>query len=139
MIKADGSGQRLVIDRAYNPAWSPDGRRLSFARIVDPSEYWNDRPCTARFGTVGRDGTDEHLLDPLGDGCDFPARFSPDGTVLAALLIASTPEQPEAAFHLGFVPVDGATAPVVVQDSQGGSWQPVAAPLPPAPSFPPTS
>ena len=89
-----------------------------------------------RFGTVGRDGTGEQLLDPLGDGCDFPAQFSPDGSLLAAPLIASTPEQPELSWHLGFVPVDGVTAPVIIQDSQGGSWQPVAAPLPPAPSFP---
>lgn len=131
-ILADGSSLGLVIERAYGPDWSPDGRMLSFARTVDPSEYWNDRPCTARFGTVGRDGTGEQLLDPLGDGCDFPAQFSPDGTLLAALLIASTPESPELAFHLGFVPVDGLTAPVIVQDSQGGSWQPRAAP--PAPS-----
>jgi Tol biopolymer transport system component len=134
-IKPDGSGSRPVVD-GHNPDWSPDGETLSFARTVDPSEYWNDRPCTVRIGTVGAAGTGERLLDPLGDGCDFPAQFSPDGTQLAALLIASTPEEPELAFHLGFVPVDGATAPVIVQDSQGGSWQPVAAPLPPAPSFP---
>jgi Tol biopolymer transport system component len=135
VIDADGSTQRMVIERAYNPDWSPDGTRLSFARTVDPSEYWNDRPCTVRIGTVKTDGTDERMLDPLGDGCDFAARFSPDGTLLAALLIASTPEQPELAFHLGFVPVDGVTEPTIVQDSQGGSWQPVAAPLAPSPSF----
>jgi Tol biopolymer transport system component len=138
-VKADDSSYHKVIEGAYAPDWSPDGRSLSFARTVDPSEYWNDRPCTVRFGTVGREGTGERLLDQLGDGCDFPAQFSPDGTLLAALLIASTPEQPELAFHLGFVPVDGVTPPVIVQDSQGGSWQPVAAPLPPAPPSPPAS
>lgn len=139
-VKADGSGQRLVVDRAYRPDWSPDGRRLSFAQTVDPSEYWNDRPCTVRYGTVGVDGTDQLMLDPLGDGCEYSAMWSPDGTLLAALLIASTPESPELTWHLGFVPVDGRAAPVVLaDDSPGGSWQPVAAPLPPAPSFPAAS
>lgn len=135
-VSEDGSTQRMVIERAHNPEWSPDGQKLGFARTVDPSEFWKDRPCTVRIGTVDVDGSHEQLLDPLGDGCDFAAQFSPDGTLLAALLIASTSEAPELAFHLGFVPIDGVTPPVIVQDSQGGSWQPVAAPLPPAPSFP---
>ena len=37
-------------------------------------------------------------------------------------------------FHLGFVTVDGSSPPVILQDAYG-NWQPVAAPLPAAPSF----
>ena len=36
-------------------------------------------------------------------------------------------------FHLGFVMADGSSEPVILPDGYG-SWQPVVAPLPPAPA-----
>ena len=130
VAKADGSGQRvLTTDQAANPTWSPDGKRVAFHRIVDPSEYFQDRPCTMRIWVMNADGSGERRLDPLVDGCVLPPIWSPDGTRLLGLVIE------DAAFHVGVLTADGNDPPVVLGQSYGASWQPVAAPLPPAPSF----
>lgn len=141
IVKADGSGQRLLAERAGSPTWSPDGQRVAFHRTVDPSEYVHDRPCTVRTWLIDADGTDERELPEIGDGCDGQPVWSPDGTRLASVLIMQAPGDPEMVetsdssdsvpFHLGFVMVDGVTPPVLLQDGYG-SWQPVVAPLPPA-------
>lgn len=134
VVKADGSGQRvLATDQALNPTWSPDGKRVAFHRIVDPSEYFQDRPCTMRIWVMNADGSGERRLDPLVDGCVLPPIWSPDGTRLLSLVIA------DGAFHVGVLTADGDDPPVVFLQSYGASWQPVAAPLPPAPSFPAAS
>ena len=62
IVKADGSGQRLLTERAGNPTWSPDGQQLAFHRTVDPSEYVHDRPCTVRTWVIDADGSDEREL-----------------------------------------------------------------------------
>jgi Tol biopolymer transport system component len=134
VVKADSSGQRvLATDQATNPTWSPDGKHVAFHRIVDPSEYFAERPCTMRVWVMNADGTRERRLDPLVDGCVLPPLWSPDGTRLLSLLIV------DGAFHVGVLTVDGDDPPVVLIESYGASWQPVAAPLPPAPSFPAAS
>jgi Tol biopolymer transport system component len=131
VVKADGSGQRvLATDQAFNPTWSPDGRRIAFHRVVDPSEYFQERPCTMRAWVINADGSGERRLDPLVDGCVLPPVWSPDGTRLLSLLIVDN------WFHVGVLTADGDDPPVVFDQSYGASWQPVAAPLPPAPSFP---
>ncbi len=94
VVKPDGSEPRVVAEEAFNPAWSPDGRRLAFHRNVDPAEYFQGRPCTARAWVVDADGTNERQLDPLVEGCAPPPLWSPDGTRLAGLLIVATPDDP---------------------------------------------
>jgi len=133
-IEPDGSGSRVLAKQAYNPRWSPDGRHIAFHRQVDPSEYFNDRPCTARTWVVEADGTNERRLEDLGDGCDAPPIWSPDGTRISGSLIASTAIAPSLGPHLGIITVDGSSPTVILQDGPAVSWQPVAAPLPPAPS-----
>jgi Tol biopolymer transport system component len=130
VVKADGSGQRvLATDQAFNPTWSPDGKRVAFHRIVDESEWFQGRPCTMRVWVMNADGSGERRLDPLVDGCVLPPIWSPDGTRLLSLVIA------DEEFHIGVFTVDGNDPPVVFVPSYGASWQPVAAPLPAAPSF----
>lgn len=131
----DGSGSRVLAAKGYNPRWSPDGRRVAFHRTVDPSEYIDDRPCTARIWIVDSDGTDERRLEDLGDGCDAAPLWSPDGTRISASLVASTGTGTSLAPHLGIITIDGSSPTVILQDAPGVSWQPVVAPLPPPPSF----
>jgi Tol biopolymer transport system component len=135
VVKPDGSELRVVAETGFNPAWSPDGRRLAFHRNVDPSEYFAGRPCTARTWVVDADGTNERRLDPLVEGCAPAPLWSPDGTRLAGLLIVPTPDDPNLGFHYGVMSVDGSDPEVGLQDGDAGSWQPVVAPIPPAPSF----
>ncbi len=135
VVKPDGSEPRVLAEAAFNPAWSPDGRRLAFHRTVDPSEYLQGRPCTARMWVVDSDGTSERRLDPLVEGCAPPPMWSPDGTRLAGVLIVATPDNPDLAMHYGVLTVDDDDPQVVLQDGGAGSWQPVVAPIPPAPSF----
>ncbi len=135
VVNPDGSEARMVAETAFNPAWSPDGRRLAFHRTVDPSEYFQERPCTARAWVVDADGANERRLDPLVEGCAPPPAWSPDGTRLAGLLIIATPDDPNLGFHYGVMTVDGGEPHAALQDGGPGSWQPVGAPIPPAASF----
>lgn len=139
VVGADGSGPLVLAEQSYNPRWSPDGGRVAFYRTVDPSEYFEDRPCTARIWVVDSDGANERRLDDLGDGCDAPPLWSPDGTRLSGSLIASTVAEPSLGPHLGIITLDGSSPTVILQDGPTVSWQPVAAPLPAAPSFPAAS
>jgi dipeptidyl aminopeptidase/acylaminoacyl peptidase len=135
-IAADGSSLRLLAgDDAHNPAWSPDGMRLTFHRTVDPSEYFNDRPCTVRTWVAAADGGHARRLDELGDGCESTPLWSPDGTRLASILVVQGPGDPGPGFHAGIVTVDGSSPLTLLPVGRPGSWQPYAVPLPPAPSF----
>ena len=136
VVNADGSAQRplaAATAKEYGPTWSPDGQRLAFQRAVDPSEYWQGRPCTFRTWVIDAIGTNETRLDELG-GDVFPPLWSPDGTRLVGLTIDTTSADSEP-FHLSIVTVDGSSPVVTLQNVGLASWQPVAAPLPPAPSF----
>ena len=142
IVKADGSGQRLLAERAGNPTWSPDGQQLAFHRTVDPSEYVHGRPCTVRTWIIDADGSDERELDEIGDGCGAPPLWSPDGTRLASVLIHQMPGDPEMVETGGFVGHGavpsrhrhGRRQQPAGRSSRDayGSWQPVVAPLPPA-------
>lgn len=138
IANADGSGQRVVIQNVdfFTPSWSPNGRRLAFYRTVDPPERFEGRPCTIRLWIVDAAGTNERRFDPLGDGCDFPPMWSPDGTLVAYNVIQAKPDAP---FQLSVVAVDGGGSVVTLPDTNTGTWQPFLAPLPRAASIAPTS
>ncbi len=140
IVRPDGSGQRVVVEPGagaepiWAPTWSPNGQQLAYYQGVDPAERLNDRPCTVRTWVVDADGTDKRRLEPIGDGCDLPVSWSPDGTRLAVLLIdMADPNHP---YDLSMITLDGSHPMVTLGDTTSGSWQPVVAPLPPAPSFP---
>jgi Tol biopolymer transport system component len=134
-IQADGTGERLVVEDGWNPRWSPDGTQIAFHRQVDPAEYWNNRPCTVRTWIVEATGANEHALEERADGCGYEPLWSPDGSRIADVLIVAAPGDPDVTFHLGFRSVDDGEVTAILPDFSGGSWQPVAAPLPPAPWF----
>jgi hypothetical protein len=87
---------------------------------VDPSEYWNDRPCTVRTWVVDAVGTNLRQLEELGDGCIFPPTWSPDGTRLASTLIAPTRDDPTLSWRLGLVTVDGNDPPLILPEATSG-------------------
>jgi dipeptidyl aminopeptidase/acylaminoacyl peptidase len=142
ILKADGSGQRTLAAtpaKEYTPTWSPDGRR-AFLRIVDPAQYVNGRPCTMATWLVGAGSADQasRIGAKLGSDESQPPLWSPDGT----LLVGNTVRVVAGVEHydLFIVPVDSRTIPdVTVQDVGIATWQPRAAPLPLAPSFPAVS
>jgi Tol biopolymer transport system component len=136
VMKPDGSGERVIAQDAghpsWSPIWSPNGRQLAYFRAVDPTEYFNGRPCTVRAWVIDADGTNERRLDPLAEGCDMAPAWSPDGTRLSVLLIKTGDLNP---WQMSVMMLDGSESLVTLGDGAVGSWQPVAAPLPPAPSF----
>jgi TolB protein len=67
VINADGSGLRRLTD-GMEPAWSPDGKRVAFARWRDPRGLY----------VVDEDGSNETLL--FGWSQAKGAAWSPDGS-----------------------------------------------------------
>lgn len=66
----DGSGSRVVVPRGSSPAWSPDGSKLVFQRLVGGRDV--------ELFTVRADGTGvRRVRHPRRD--DFLAAWSPDG------------------------------------------------------------
>ena len=68
-MRADGSDRRRLATTGSDPAWSPDGTRIAFAR---DNRVWTVRP----------DGTDERMLVDAGYWDTGPT-WSPDGRQLA--------------------------------------------------------
>ena len=81
-VNADGSGEQRLFERALQPVWSPDGRRLLFRRFLGPAE--------ADMGVgdlvIARvDGSHERTLvpGPSYDATSSQAAWSPDGKWIA--------------------------------------------------------
>jgi Tol biopolymer transport system component len=137
VVKADGSGQRTLVGSPameFNPRWSPDGRRLVFQRIVDSSEWLNGRPCTMAPWIVDADGANERRLEGLSADDTQPPFWSPDGTRILGTTIGTAGSVQY--WDLFVITVDETAPMVTLPDVGVATWQPVAAPLPPAPSFP---
>ena len=83
-MNADGSGQRrLTLKGAhnFNPAWSPDGRRIAFERA--PRQRYSYKPGSAGYEVyvMNADGSGEQRLTRGGSH----PRWSPDGRKIAYL------------------------------------------------------
>jgi WD40-like Beta Propeller Repeat len=85
LMDADGSNVvRLTDDPAseYQPIWSPDGRRIAFARSLGDPQL--SHPA---IFTMDPDGTDVRQTSSADGGSDFWPSWSPNGTqiVFAAI------------------------------------------------------
>jgi hypothetical protein len=79
------------------------------------------------------DGTNQHRVDGLGADDFQPPFWSPDGTRLVGDMVEVIDS--EERYHLYVVAADSSSPLVPIYDAGFATWQPVAAPLPPAPSF----
>jgi Tol biopolymer transport system component len=89
VMNADGSHQRTVdlgcadpCDSDQIPGWTPDGRHITFTRVVGPFDQVNDSARSAVLHVADLDGSHVHRLSQGGiDGAyeDYYARFLPDG------------------------------------------------------------
>jgi Tol biopolymer transport system component len=83
-LRPDGSGLERVIEHAYSPSWSPDGKRL----VVEVDTCADDEQCPPDLSNphelyvVNADGTEPRRLtnDPGYDGDPY---WSPDGDSIA--------------------------------------------------------
>ena len=64
---------------AINPAWSPDGRMITFSTIVDPEEA-KDKPVWADVWVVNLDGNNKVNLTN-GQYANLQPNWSPDGRI----------------------------------------------------------
>jgi TolB protein len=93
-MNADGSGQKLLTNNVghnYYPSWSPDGKLLIFTSNRDTA--------TSLYVMNASDGSDLRRLPINGSN----ARYSPDGTRLAAIVGGRTDSK------------------IVVSDASGGN------------------
>jgi Tol biopolymer transport system component len=91
LIRSDGSGLRRLTfgGRSLHPLWSPDGRRIFFARRPPgpgraKTESDARRLATASIWSMRPNGSDRRRVTRLVDGrAEVPGSFSPDRTTLA--------------------------------------------------------
>jgi Tol biopolymer transport system component len=82
IMKADGSHLRQITFNALDdehPAWSPNGRRIAFARDFDPIQGEVDYDLF----TMNADGTDQRNLTSSPGVLDVYPGWSPDGGRIA--------------------------------------------------------
>lgn len=71
-IRPDGSGHRLLLEDAFGPDWSPDGRRLVFIRRGD-------------LFLADADGRNQRQLTRNPDHADAEPQWAPSGSRIAAI------------------------------------------------------
>jgi TolB protein len=89
VMNADGSGQRMLVKRAIEPRWSPDGKQISFMSLQ--AGNWE-------IYVINADGSGVKRLTRNTEGEGFPA-WSPDGRMLAFTRFRPARNSPA-----GFVP-----------------------------------
>ena len=75
VINADGSGRRLLVGSAAEPAWSPDGSRIAYVG------YASRLSETGQIAVIGVDGADARRVTS-GDEPETGPAWSPNGRVI---------------------------------------------------------
>jgi Tol biopolymer transport system component len=119
VMNADGSNKTLIIEGGYDPAWSPDGKKIAFVS----GERW--KYCNIYIANA--DGSNR---TKLVHGCQ--PSWSPDGKKIAFTEPSST------GFRIGIIDIDGSnlvwlTKPITVELPDGretfwGDMDPVWSP-----------
>jgi Tol biopolymer transport system component len=87
MDLVDGEGRRPTevavspVAAIVTPTWSPDGRRLAFATVVEPAGEWSAKPRGQQdVWTIDADGTNRQRLTD-GSGSNLMPFWAADGRV----------------------------------------------------------
>jgi TolB protein len=76
VVNADGSGRRLLVGSAAEPAWSPDGSRIAYVA------YASRLSETGQIAVIRVDGADARRVT-TGDTSETGPAWSPNGRVIA--------------------------------------------------------
>jgi TolB protein len=82
-VSIDGTGLTKLVGGPtddFMPDWSPDGSRIAFARVVDPTSGGPE--SSPQIWTIAQEGTDAIKLTRGGRSAQDPA-WSPDGSMLS--------------------------------------------------------
>ena len=126
-VRPDGRRRRVIYragDHAYNPDFSPGGRRLVFIEPARGLPTWDVKTVnlrTRRVEAIARSDGDP-VWSPDGRWIAYPVspRLTPDGSVLAGEIRAVRPDG-TGDRRLFTLPFDNATARTTTQLA----WQPV--------------
>ncbi len=111
LVNVDGSGDRLFRDRAFSPAWSPDGARVM---VLDGPD----------IAIVSSDGVVQSLLAPPSFALPYGFSWSPDGSRVA---LSGSPDATGSESHIYVMNADGSGARQLTDDpgfDQHPSWSP---------------
>jgi dipeptidyl aminopeptidase/acylaminoacyl peptidase len=111
VIDANGTNERQLVQDAYAPSWSPDGRQFAYVADIDGRG--------TGLAVAQADGSNAHLLLNGTDLIGKPM-WSPDGSRLAFI------ESPNGGNgNLAVVRADGSDVRVLATDISGGlQWSP---------------
>jgi Tol biopolymer transport system component len=78
VMNADGSGGKQLLEKpAERPVWSPDGKKIAFAR------HYKGRGTVCDIYVMDADGSGEPTKLKTGPGCAYSPAWSPDGKRIA--------------------------------------------------------
>ena len=124
VMRVDGTGRRrLTTNDALdgNPAWSPDGKRIAFARV---SEFGTEQARGGLFVMDADGGNERQITTATAPSFDVAPAWSPDGSQIAFVRVASGAgsEQPRASLHV--VARDGGAVRDLAQEGSEPVWSP---------------